>query len=374
MASIRQDVNALKRESMLQHTPSSAVDDDGAADETVDDSPHTAARPPGKNNNDSSPKTTCHSQSASWSEEMDVRDPLLDDDVPTKDSAPIKVVPVTSRTNDFLNEAFTKRMSGADRRSLRSQYILPQNNLTRAPFLDTMMGSECSKQCKSMDRSLYTLQGLLLEPIGPLSQLLEAVNDPDPQVSMDQIGEAVEMAITLLANTSNKLPLMRRARVLDEYNKELVTFAAEKERNWAAAAPRLFGPNFLKEAADHLQTLQMVRKVKQQSQPPQQNFRQPPSQGHQGGGGGITAMEAVTILPPKGLSFGEESSPEEEMTSTNRCVYNQYCFNANIYCESYVGESSGYGAHPTTKGRHAFKGGRQASPLCQHLEGITDGN
>jgi len=219
-----------------------------------------------------------------------------------------------------------------------------------------------------------TIQGLLLEPIGPLSQLLEAVNDPDPQVSMDQIGEPVKMAITLLANTSNKLSLMRRARVLDEYNKELVTFAAEKERNWAAAAPQLFGPNFLKEAADHLQTLQMVRKVKQQSQPPRQNFRQPPSQGHQGGVGGIIAMEANTILPlkqPKDLSFGEESSPEEEMTSTNR--YDQYCFNANTYCESCVGESSGYGVHPTTKGRHAFEGSRQASPLCRHLEGVDKG-
>jgi len=97
MAPIRQDVDALKHQSTLQHTPSSAVDDDGAAD----NSPHTAARPPGKNNNDSSPKTTCHSQSALWSEEMDVRDPLLDDDVPTKESAPIKVVPNASRTNDF---------------------------------------------------------------------------------------------------------------------------------------------------------------------------------------------------------------------------------------------------------------------------------
>ena len=77
-----------------------------------------------------------------------------------------------------------------------------------------------------MDCSLYTLQRLLLEPIGPLSHLLEAVNDPDPQVSMDQIGEAVEMAIILLANASNKLSLMRRARILEEYNKELVSFAA----------------------------------------------------------------------------------------------------------------------------------------------------
>jgi len=79
-----------------------------------------------------------------------------------------------------------------------------------------------------MDCSPYMLQGLLLELIEPLSQLLKAVNNPDPQVSMDQIGEANETAIILLANASNKLSVIRRARILKEYNKEYVTFTAEK--------------------------------------------------------------------------------------------------------------------------------------------------
>ena len=91
------------------------------------------------------------------------------------------------------------------------------------------MESQCSRTVNFTDCSLYTIQGLLLEVTGPLSQLLEAVNDPDPQVSMDQIGEAVGTAVTLLANASNKMSLMRRTRILDENNKELVPFAAAKE-------------------------------------------------------------------------------------------------------------------------------------------------
>jgi len=79
---------------------------------------------------------------------------------------------------------------------------------------------------QGLDQSLHTLQGLLLEPIGPLSQLLEAVNDPNPPVLMDQIGDS--MTITLLANASINLSLMRRTKVLEEYNKEFVAFAAEK--------------------------------------------------------------------------------------------------------------------------------------------------
>ena len=42
-------------------------------------------------------------------------------------------------------------------------------------------------------------------------------------------------------------------------------------------------------------------------------------------------------------------------------------------CEPYVGQSKGYGVHSTTSGRDAFEGGRQVSPLCQHLGGIDKG-
>ena len=58
---------------------------------------------------------------------------------------------------------FPKKMSGADKCSLRSQYTLLQNDLTRAPFLDAMMGSVCSKPCKSMDRKSAVLAAEYLE-------------------------------------------------------------------------------------------------------------------------------------------------------------------------------------------------------------------
>ena len=94
------------------------------------------------------------------------------------------------------------------------------------------MASECSRIRKSRDCSLYTLQRLILEAIGPLSQLLEAINDPNPQVSLDQIEEAVETAIIILANSYNKTSLIRRTKILEEYNKELMIVAGAQERNW----------------------------------------------------------------------------------------------------------------------------------------------
>ena len=145
--------------------------------------------------------------------------------------------------------------------------------------------------------------------MGPLSQLLEAVNDLDPQVTMGQIGEAVETAVTLLANASNKMSLMRRTKILEEYNKELVPFAAAKERDWASAMPRLFGPNFLKEAADYLQQLQLVWKVKDIPAPV---FRQAPHQA--GGEQRVAILQAAALLTPdqpEVIPHGEESSPKK---------------------------------------------------------------
>jgi len=80
---------------------------------------------------------------------------------------------------------------------------------------------------------------------------------------MDQIGDAVETALTLLANASIHISGVRRTKVLEDYNKELIPFAAESEHDWTSGALRLFGPSFLKEASDYLQQLQLVRKVHQ---------------------------------------------------------------------------------------------------------------
>ena len=96
MELISQDVNALKHGRMTRCNPSLEADDNGMLDETADDSPQLTSWPFKTNNSDSSPKNTAsNGQTASWAKEMDLRDPLLDD-TPTKDSIPIRVIPLTS--------------------------------------------------------------------------------------------------------------------------------------------------------------------------------------------------------------------------------------------------------------------------------------
>ena len=150
MAAIRQDVDGLKRASLLQPPTSSEVVDGGSADETADDSAPHPHQPLASNSSGLVPQD--------WADDMpDNRKLLLDDNDSTSGVSLINVVPVTDRTNKFLNEAFTSKMTSTERRKLRSHYTLPQNQLTRAPFLDAMMATECSRSVKATNRSLFTL-------------------------------------------------------------------------------------------------------------------------------------------------------------------------------------------------------------------------
>lgn len=243
--------------------------------------------------NDMVVETTTCIPGTSWGKEMDNQDPLSDDDDSEGTTSRIHVVPVTERTDKFLTELFSHRFC-------IEKYMLPKNEQTKAPFLDAMMGSQCSKTMKSSDRSISKLQGLILDAVGPLTQLLEVVNDEQPQVTMEQVGEAVETALSLLANASYQMSAMQQSKILEEYNKELLTFAAAKNCDWVSAAPYLFGPNFLKEASDYLQQLQLLRKVKEKPS----GFWQAPSReaARTASCGGIHPTPAQATTPKRPLS------------------------------------------------------------------------
>ena len=85
-----------------------------------------------------------------------------------------------------------------------------------------------------------------------------------------------------------------------EYNKELLPFATAKKRDWASGAPRLFGPNFLKEATNYLQQLQLLQ--------------QTPLHNQQGGSKGKPWRQPCT---PVQLSPGNSQLGREPSTTRN---------------------------------------------------------
>ena len=91
------------------------------------------------------------------------------------------------------------------------------------------MSSLCSKSTKTNDKALARVQALTLDAIGPLTNLLEKLNSDEVEISAEDVRYAVESAVTLLGDASSQMSGLRRQKVLKEYNKDLLSFAKERE-------------------------------------------------------------------------------------------------------------------------------------------------
>ena len=135
-------------------------------------------------------------------------------------------------------------MPNTARRSLRSKFILPKAATTIAPRLDKVYGDSCSKSTKQADRALARLQALTLDAVGPLAEALEMVNSDEEEVEidLDKLGAALEGAMTFIGNASTQVANLRRQRIMEDINKDLVPFTMEQGAHFTAQAPMLFGP------------------------------------------------------------------------------------------------------------------------------------
>ena len=141
----------------------------------------------------------------------------------------------------------------------------------------------------------------MLDAVGPLTDLLERINDSKPAdgngeddqqgVDLQLVEDAAQTTLTFLGNTATQFSAYRRTKILEEYNKDLVSFSEEVEPDLRAAAPLLFGSSFTKQASEHLSQLEALRKVKGKGK---KVFSRPPlqRQAHwQGGASPITDMD-----------------------------------------------------------------------------------
>ena len=223
--------------------------------------------PPANTSKTSPPNT--RAVSLAWAEEIDAIDPPgegEDSSSPVNPTprAPRKVVEVSECTEQHLVRSFAC-MDNEEHRRLTDSFALPKLAVTKTPELDKTMAAQCLKSTKSNDQALSRIQALNSDALSPLSKLLERLNKDDTDISTDQVGYAVESAITLLGNTFAQISMLRRQKVLEEYNKELLTFAQGREMEFLKAAPELFGPKFPHDATEHLDQLAALQKAKSSS-------------------------------------------------------------------------------------------------------------
>ena len=227
---------------------------------------------PPANTSETSPPDT-RAVSLMWAEELDAIDPPgegEDSSSPVNPTprAPQKVVEVSECTEQHLVRSFAC-MDNEECRRLTDSFALPKLVVTKTPELDKTMAAQCSRSTKSNDQALSRIQALNSNALSPLSKLLERLNKDDTDISTDQVGYTVESAITLLGNTFAQISMLCQQKVLEEYNKELLTFAQGRaqgrEMEFLKAAPELFGPKFPHDATKHLDQLAALQKAKSSS-------------------------------------------------------------------------------------------------------------
>ena len=208
----------------------------------------------------SSPSASRGDEVPSWADRMELETEAL-----TQPGDKIRPVKVREDTELLLQRAFTP-LKNPDRRALRRQFLVPDSPVTMAPKLDKVMAAECLPGVRSTDQSLARLQALMLDAVGPLTDLLEKMGNSEDgneeTLDFQVVEDTIQSALAFLGNAATQFSIYRRTKILEEYNKELVSFSEELEPELRAAAPLLFGPSFTKQAADHLGQVEALKKVK----------------------------------------------------------------------------------------------------------------
>ena len=71
--------------------------------------------------------------------------------------------------------------------------------------------------------------------------MLELFNSEVDEIPSERVAKAVEAAVGLLGSASCHISALRRTKILEEYNKDLVTWVQDHEPDFFKDAPLLFG-------------------------------------------------------------------------------------------------------------------------------------
>ena len=120
-----------------------------------------------------SPSASRCDEVPSWADRMELETEAL-----TQPGDEIRPVKVREDTELLLQRAFTP-LKNPDSRAFRCQFLVLDSPVTMAPKLHKVMAAECLPGVRSTDQSLARLQALMLDAVGPLTDLLEKMGNSE---------------------------------------------------------------------------------------------------------------------------------------------------------------------------------------------------
>ena len=75
----------------------------------------------------------------------------------------------------------------------------------------------------------------MLDAVGPLTALLKKISEPSPTdggeeeqgVDLQLVEDSIQSALAFLGNVATQFSAYRRTKILEEYNKDLMSFSEE---------------------------------------------------------------------------------------------------------------------------------------------------
>ena len=82
------------------------------------------------------------------------------------------------------------------------------------------------------------------------------------ELDLERLGAALEAALTFLGNASTQTSNLKRLKLMEDINKDLVPYIMDQEEHFIAQAPMLFGNHFIKNATEHWEQVRALRKMR----------------------------------------------------------------------------------------------------------------
>ena len=118
----------------------------------------------------------------------------------------------TSRASLHIHASYN-----ADRRRIRSTFSVPDVDVTRCSCLDPLFKTQSVRSdVKTADAELARLQAFVLDPVGPLVDVLEGIDRET--IFAEDARSALSESLRLLGNASAEISHLRRKRVLKAVN------------------------------------------------------------------------------------------------------------------------------------------------------------
>ena len=218
----------------------------------------------------------------SWADRMDEDENELPDyeaeiTFDDEDETP-KLVEVSEKTKEFLEECCGRSLTNANRIKTRSRFPLPKVAATKTPQLDAFMKTEISSSTKALDKDLAKVQTFVLDSLAPLTAVVECDNQGG-SLSHQEVMIAVKTAIQLIGNANAKISHLRREKVTSSLNKGLLPLVNEEE-HFNKAAPQLFGQDFARKSKEFIDQVKAMRSTIVRPDQRQPFFRSgPPTRG-----------------------------------------------------------------------------------------------